>query len=136
MTGNFQTEPLDSILQEPTSLNMLYFGKQNRKERVQKAKEDQKKVDTENMQFCPEGQRKNIKSTIEYLSRMDGVIDVSYMLSNFMNMERVFFDLVAMGKDGPFLYQMFCKGHDIINDSDHMDWEEEKCAEMPQLPFN
>jgi len=57
MTGNFQTEPLDSILQEPTSLNMLYFGKQNRKERVQKAKEDQKKADNENMQFCPDRAR-------------------------------------------------------------------------------
>ena len=91
MSRNFQTKPLDSILQEPTSLNMLHVGKQNRKERVQKAKEDQKKVDNENMQFCPEGQRKNIKSKIGYLSRIGGVIDASYMLSNFMNMERVFF---------------------------------------------
>jgi hypothetical protein len=44
MTGNFQTEPLDSILQEPTSVYMLHFGKQNRKREFRKPKKIKRRL--------------------------------------------------------------------------------------------
>ncbi len=133
LQANFQVEPLLSLNQESNALNYLHFTKQvSDSENVRKARNVGQSDVNERARGIPEAQRRQQKSTIANLGRIDSMADVMFCAVNINGIARTLFD-VSVAK--PILYQIQEMQVETTESNRFSSWYAKHEKEQPHLPF-
>lgn len=132
LSCNIQTEPIISTLAESTSVNILHFGSQNRKDAVARAQDREKQEVANKFQGLDQSLQKNVKAELEVLSLIRGTSDLGAFPANFGILVSGMVDT----KGGVPLFHLIQENWvDLLNDPKFKDWDEKFVGKQPQLPF-
>lgn len=129
---NIQTEPIISTLAESSSINILHFANQNRKDAVARAEDCEKKAVANKYQGLDPSLQKNAKAELEVLGLIRGTSDLNSFPANLGIFVAAMFDT----KEGvPLLHLIQENWVDLLNDPKFKNWDEKYAGKQPQFPF-
>ena len=135
--GNFSTQDLERLSEDPTQLNVMHFAAQNLKDKVAIVTSREMNAQAETQNNVIDIHRTRATSTIDVLGRVQVMDDVVAICANYSHVLRAIFAIAEMEKTDapPALYSFLEFMVSTIYDPDISIWMKENLAKMEFLPF-
>ncbi len=134
LSGNLQTEELDSVFTESGQVNILSFVPQTNDTRIAQIEQMELRFKTDDLNGLPDHARKHLKSTIEQLGQVRDMNDVLSILANLCAHLRAVYKMSPEQK--PFLYELSeALIYDLKIDPVLAPWFAKFDSQMKHLPF-
>lgn len=130
---NFQPSNFETLDYEPQAISILHFAKQDDTCQVNEAKRLEEEQRNERDFDFSEAHRKQMKTTITPLGKVESMKDIGHVAANLAATIRAFFDVDSGAV--PILYQLAMKVIETINQKKFKLWVDKYGPRMPHLPF-
>lgn len=131
---NFQASNFETLdYDEPKAITVLHFARQEENRKLSEARMLEEEQRNERDFELIDGHRKQMKTTIAALGKVESMKDIGHIAANVAAVVRAYFDI----KNGatPIIYQLASKTIETINQKNFKLWVEKFGHRMPYLPF-